>query len=214
MLVTPLRDGMNLVCKEYLACHDGAGGTLVLSEMAGASYELHEALTVNPFDQEGVVDAMRRALEMPEAEQRRRNAPMQERLARLHVREVGAGVPGRGGRCEAPPGGAERASAGAHVGGSAAGGVPRGAAAGASARLRRHAHAVLRRPGPRGPRCAAARAAASSWAQARAPTWPWCRAATAPRWNRGWRFAGGPGSRARHLVPRTRRAHVGCSRSR
>ena len=82
MLVTPLRDGMNLVCKEYLACHDGGGGALVLSEMAGASYELHEALCVNPFDQEGVVDAMRRALEMPEAEQRRRNAPMQERLAR------------------------------------------------------------------------------------------------------------------------------------
>lgn len=82
MLVTPLRDGMNLVCKEYLACHDGEGGALVLSEMAGASYELHEALTVNPFDLEGVVDAMACALTMPVAEQRRRNAPMQERLAR------------------------------------------------------------------------------------------------------------------------------------
>ena len=82
MLVTPLRDGMNLVCKEYLACHDGEGGALVLSEMAGASYELHEALTVNPFDLEGVVDAMECALTMPVAEQRRRNAPMQERLAR------------------------------------------------------------------------------------------------------------------------------------
>lgn len=82
MLVTPLRDGMNLVCKEYLACHDGEGGVLVLSEMAGASYELHEALTVNPFDLEGMVGAMERALTMPPEEQRRRNAPMQRRLAR------------------------------------------------------------------------------------------------------------------------------------
>lgn len=82
MLVTPLRDGMNLVCKEYLACHDGGGGVLVLSEMAGASYELHEALRVNPFDLEDVVGAMERALTMGTDEQRRRNAPMQQRLAR------------------------------------------------------------------------------------------------------------------------------------
>ena len=82
MLVTPLRDGMNLVCKEYLACHDGGGGVLLLSEMAGAAYELQEALTVNPFDQEGLIRAIERALTMPEDEQRRRNAPMQQRLAR------------------------------------------------------------------------------------------------------------------------------------
>lgn len=82
MLVTPLRDGMNLVCKEYLACHDGRGGVLVLSEMAGAAYELHEALCVNPFDEEGMVSAIERALTMPEDEQRRRNSPMQKRLAR------------------------------------------------------------------------------------------------------------------------------------
>lgn len=82
MLVTPLRDGMNLVCKEYLACHDGGDGVLVLSEMAGAAYELHEALTVNPFDTESVICAMEAALTMPSAEQRRRNAPMQQRLKR------------------------------------------------------------------------------------------------------------------------------------
>ncbi|OUO90449.1 bifunctional alpha,alpha-trehalose-phosphate synthase (UDP-forming)/trehalose-phosphatase [Gordonibacter sp. An230] len=82
MLVTPLRDGMNLVCKEYLACHDGGAGVLVLSEMAGASSELHEAILVNPFDLEGMVSAMEQALAMPEDEQRRRNAPMQQRLAR------------------------------------------------------------------------------------------------------------------------------------
>lgn len=82
MLVTPLRDGMNLVCKEYLACHDGEGGVLVLSEMAGASYELHEALCVNPFDHEDMVGTIGQALTMPPDEQRRRNAPMQRRLAR------------------------------------------------------------------------------------------------------------------------------------
>lgn len=82
MLVTPLRDGMNLVCKEYLACHDGREGVLVLSEMAGAASELHEALCVNPYDERGLVDTMERALEMPAHEQRRRNAPMQRRLAR------------------------------------------------------------------------------------------------------------------------------------
>ena len=87
MLVTPLRDGMNLVCKEYLACHDGDGGVLVLSEMAGASSELHEAITVNPFDLEGVVSAMEQALAMPADEQRRRNAPMQQRLARYTSRK-------------------------------------------------------------------------------------------------------------------------------
>lgn len=82
MLVTPLRDGMNLVCKEYLACHDGRDGVLVLSEMAGAAYELHEALCVNPFDHESMVEAIGHALTMPEEEQRRRNEPMQKRLAR------------------------------------------------------------------------------------------------------------------------------------
>lgn len=82
MLVTPLRDGMNLVCKEYLACHDDGTGVLVLSEMAGAAYELHEAVLVNPFDRGATADAMLLALTMPEGEQRRRNAPMQRRLAR------------------------------------------------------------------------------------------------------------------------------------
>lgn len=82
MLVMPLRDGMNLVCKEYLACHDGGDGVLVLSEMAGASYELREALCVNPFDTEGVIQTIHQALTMSEDEQLRRNAPMQKRLAR------------------------------------------------------------------------------------------------------------------------------------
>lgn len=82
MLVTPLRDGMNLVCKEYLACRTDGSGVIVLSEMAGAAYELHEAIIVNPFDQEALVEAMRQALEMPQDEQRRRIGALQERVSR------------------------------------------------------------------------------------------------------------------------------------
>lgn len=82
MLVTPLRDGMNLVCKEYLAVRDGGTGVLVLSEMAGAAGELSEALLVNPFDRDSIVEAIRRALTMPADEQRHRNGMMRRRLSR------------------------------------------------------------------------------------------------------------------------------------
>ncbi len=79
-LVTPLRDGMNLIAKEYVAsCADGRG-VLVLSEAAGAAKELSEALVVNPNDVEEVARALHQALEMPEDEQRERNAAMQARL--------------------------------------------------------------------------------------------------------------------------------------
>ncbi len=84
-LVTPLRDGMNLIAKEYVAsCADGRG-VLVLSETAGAARELSEALLVNPNDVEEVAEALHRALGMPEEEQRRRNGAMQ---ARLRARSV------------------------------------------------------------------------------------------------------------------------------
>ncbi len=82
MLVTPLRDGMNLVCKEYLATHEGREGVLILSEMAGAASELSEALQVNPYDSDALVDAMQQALTMPGDEQIRRNEMMQRRLRR------------------------------------------------------------------------------------------------------------------------------------
>jgi trehalose 6-phosphate synthase len=72
MLVTPLRDGMNLVAKEYVACRHDDLGVLVLSEFTGAARELTQALLVNPHDTDGVKAAVARALEMPEAEQRRR----------------------------------------------------------------------------------------------------------------------------------------------
>jgi trehalose 6-phosphate synthase/phosphatase len=72
MLVTPLRDGMNLVAKEYVASRLDERGSLVLSEFAGASAELEGAVVVNPYDVRGVGCAVRRALEMPVAEQRGR----------------------------------------------------------------------------------------------------------------------------------------------
>jgi trehalose 6-phosphate synthase len=72
MLVTPLRDGMNLVCKEYVACRPDLGGTLVLSEFAGAAAELTSAFLVNPHDLDGVKNAMEAALAVDPAEGRRR----------------------------------------------------------------------------------------------------------------------------------------------
>ncbi|MFQ6013392.1 MAG: bifunctional alpha,alpha-trehalose-phosphate synthase (UDP-forming)/trehalose-phosphatase [Thermoplasmata archaeon] len=84
-LVTPLRDGMNLVAKEYLATKLDAKGVLVLSERAGAEKELGEALVVNPNDSQEVAKALREALSMSEEEQRERNEPMQQRLRRYGV---------------------------------------------------------------------------------------------------------------------------------
>src|ERR1700691_2395937 len=85
-LVTPLRDGMNLVAKEYVAAQDaGDPGVLLLSEFAGAAAELTGALIVNPHESEGVAAALKRALEMPLAERRERHGPM---LAHLLVHNV------------------------------------------------------------------------------------------------------------------------------
>ncbi len=72
MLVTPLRDGMNLVAKEYVACRNDLGGALVLSEFTGAAAELRQAYLVNPHDLEGVKDAIEAALTQTEEEGRRR----------------------------------------------------------------------------------------------------------------------------------------------
>jgi len=68
-LVTPLRDGMNLVAKEYVASQDPANpGVLILSRFAGAANELTSALLVNPYDRDGVAAALDKALSMPLAE--------------------------------------------------------------------------------------------------------------------------------------------------
>jgi trehalose 6-phosphate synthase len=80
-LVTPLRDGMNLVAKEYVASQDPEDpGVLVLSRFAGAAAEMGEALIVNPFDSEGVADAMQRALSMPLEERRARHTCLMQTL--------------------------------------------------------------------------------------------------------------------------------------
>jgi len=85
-LVTPLRDGMNLIAKEYVAACGDSTGVLVLSEMAGAARELGEAVLVNPNDLDGMVEAIHTALEMPAEEQRERLEVMQRRLKRYTVR--------------------------------------------------------------------------------------------------------------------------------
>ncbi len=80
-LVTPLRDGMNLVAKEYVAAQNVEDpGVLILSQFAGAAAELAGALIVNPHESEGVAAALKRALEMPLAERRERHGPMLEHL--------------------------------------------------------------------------------------------------------------------------------------
>jgi trehalose 6-phosphate synthase len=80
-VVTPLRDGMNLVAKEYVASQNGEDpGVLVLSEFAGAACELHGALKVNPFDREQCADAMHAALTMPLDERRQRWRSMMSAL--------------------------------------------------------------------------------------------------------------------------------------
>jgi trehalose 6-phosphate synthase/phosphatase len=72
MLVTPLRDGMNLVAKEFPACRADEDGVLVLSEFAGAVDELTDAVVVNPYDVDGVAEAIHAALTMPGPERRTR----------------------------------------------------------------------------------------------------------------------------------------------
>lgn len=76
-LVTPLRDGMNLVAKEYVATKRDNTGVLILSEMAGAAVEMTDALLINPNDTEQIEQAICQALEMPEEEQKRRLRNMQ-----------------------------------------------------------------------------------------------------------------------------------------
>ncbi len=84
-LLTPLRDGMNLVAKEYVACCSEGKGVLVLSELAGAASELGEAVLVNPLDKFEVAAGIEQALAMPEEEQKAKLALMQNRLQTYDV---------------------------------------------------------------------------------------------------------------------------------
>ncbi|MDH5476195.1 MAG: bifunctional alpha,alpha-trehalose-phosphate synthase (UDP-forming)/trehalose-phosphatase, partial [Cyclobacteriaceae bacterium] len=84
-LVTPMRDGMNLVCKEYVASKTDKKGVLILSEMAGASKELSEALIVNPNDKHQVRDAIFAALNMPEDQQEKHMRIMQDTIRKYDI---------------------------------------------------------------------------------------------------------------------------------
>jgi trehalose 6-phosphate synthase len=83
MLVTPLRDGMNLVAKEYVACRVAATGALVLSEFAGAAQELRDAILVNPHDLDGLKQAIRHAVDLDPNEGTARMRRMR-RIVRRH----------------------------------------------------------------------------------------------------------------------------------
>ena len=84
-LVSPMRDGMNLVCKEYVASRLDKKGVLILSEMAGASKELSDAIIVNPNDIHQLVEAMHKALTLPEALQIESMTSMQKSLKRYNI---------------------------------------------------------------------------------------------------------------------------------
>ena len=85
LLVTPLRDGMNLVAKEFVACRADEDGVLVLSEFVGAAAELHEAVQVNPYDVDGSAAAYYRALTRPREERRGRMRAMRSRVTEYDV---------------------------------------------------------------------------------------------------------------------------------
>lgn len=84
-LVTPLRDGMNIVAKEYVAVKQNIPGVLILSEMAGAVDEMPEAIRINPNDIDAIVCGIKEALKMPKKEQLEKIRSMQRRLSRYTV---------------------------------------------------------------------------------------------------------------------------------
>lgn len=84
-LVTPFRDGMNLVAKEYIACRTDESGVLILSEMAGAAEELREAISINPNDVEDIATALYTALTMPAEKQQEKMRKMRDRVESYNV---------------------------------------------------------------------------------------------------------------------------------
>ncbi|MGB5171410.1 bifunctional alpha,alpha-trehalose-phosphate synthase (UDP-forming)/trehalose-phosphatase [Eudoraea sp.] len=83
--LTPIRDGMNLVAKEYIATRIDKSGVLILSEMAGSANEMNESLLINPNNFEQIADTLYKAINMPFEEQKSRNTQLQKRLARYNV---------------------------------------------------------------------------------------------------------------------------------
>ncbi|ALM07400.1 trehalose-6-phosphate synthase [Sediminicola sp. YIK13] len=84
-LLTPIRDGMNLVAKEYIATRTDKTGVLILSEMAGSANEMNESLLINPNNFDQISDALIQAIKMPREEQIARNSILQKRLERYNV---------------------------------------------------------------------------------------------------------------------------------
>jgi trehalose 6-phosphate synthase len=84
-IVSSLHDGMNLVAKEFVAARDDADGVLVLSALAGAAQELHDALIINPYSIDDFADALLRALDMPREERRARMLAMRRIVAGRNV---------------------------------------------------------------------------------------------------------------------------------
>ena len=84
-LVTPLRDGLNLVSKEYVACQPGGDGVLILSEFAGAAAEMGEALQINPYDEERTAETIHRALNLSKKERRERMNALYQRVCQNNV---------------------------------------------------------------------------------------------------------------------------------
>ena len=93
-LVTSLHDGMNLVAKEYVAAHDDEDGVLVLSKFTGAATELLDALIVNPYDIEGVAEAIHQALEMDLDERRKRMQRMRHHVMDHNIYRWAASILG------------------------------------------------------------------------------------------------------------------------
>jgi trehalose 6-phosphate synthase/phosphatase len=83
--ITPIRDGMNLVAKEFIASRTDKSGVLILSEMAGAAQEMSEALLINPNNYNQIADAIHQAIEMPLEDQKKRVTILQKRLKRYNV---------------------------------------------------------------------------------------------------------------------------------
>jgi len=89
-LVTPMRDGMNLVAKEYVAAQDHENpGVLILSRFAGAADEFRDALLVNPYDPDAVAAAIARAVAMPLSERKARHAELYAALLRNDISKWG-----------------------------------------------------------------------------------------------------------------------------
>jgi trehalose 6-phosphate synthase len=85
MVVTPLADGMNLVAKEYVACHPTTNGALVLSEFAGAAQELRQAYLVNPYDLNGLKETIMQAATDPRAKRQRRMRALKKQVSTNNI---------------------------------------------------------------------------------------------------------------------------------